>query len=264
MLSPSPLLRAIVREPAKLYLLPSLSDALIDCDAIIASFALQQVRRYFGQVHWEEESWEAAYSDRVEPQLKLENVAAHSWHVADAALLIAPHFPSLDLGRIAALSILHDKLEMYTGDFDPVGPDGRGTHSHAFHSQSMKAKTLAEEAALERYLSLIGRNARKTQHDLILDTIHGHSIEAQFVKAVDKLQALAFVLCKKAGNISNEHLVFSIRFSRKSIDYFSGIQTHYTVLLEKLLNSVSEYRESTRVDLDALLFTQLELDLRFS
>ncbi len=213
------LLQAIVsgRTPP-LHPLPSLSEAIADVDAIIVSFQLQHVRRYFNQIHWLAESHEAAFSDRIEPGLKLENVAAHSWHVADAALLLLPHFATLNRERVLSLSILHDKLEIFTGDFDPIGPDGKGTYSHAFNLHSQQTKISMEQAALENYLLSIRESARSAQRDLLLDAIYGNSWESRFVKSIDKLQALAYVLKKKDGNISDEHLVFSIRYSKKALD----------------------------------------------
>jgi 5'-deoxynucleotidase YfbR-like HD superfamily hydrolase len=263
--SPSRLLRAVLRtHQPQIRGLPSHSDALADIGALLAGFQLELIRRYFHQVHWEAESREAAFADRVEPGLKLENVAAHSWHVADAALLIAPHFPQLKREKVLSLAILHDKLEIYTGDFDPVGPDGRGTYSHAFHSQSQQSKILQEEAALELYIASLRESVRSQQREEILDIIHGYSPESMFVRAIDKLQALAYVCEKKKGDMSNAHLVFSIRYSRLAIEYFPGIQCHYAVLLECLIDSVAAFRKTTRAELERALFSQLELDLRSS
>jgi hypothetical protein len=88
MANPSRLLRAVIsKQHLHVQPLPSLSDAKADIEAILSAFELQRVRRYNNQVHWETESQEALFADRAEPGLKLENVAAHSWHVADAVTL---------------------------------------------------------------------------------------------------------------------------------------------------------------------------------
>src|ERR1019366_7084798 len=239
MANSSPLIRAVIQaKTRKVHPLPSTADAAADIDALLASFELQLVRRYFHQVHWAMESREACFADRAEPGLKLENVAAHSWHVADATIMIAPHFPFLDAGKAATLAVLHDKLEMFTGDFDPVGFDGRGTYSHAFHPDKQNRKTEAEVSALMVYLLKLRESIRSSQREIFLDIIHGRTIEALFVKSIDKLQALAYVYKKKAGNITDEHLALSIRYSRKAIEYFPEIQNHYTVMLDRLLDLV--------------------------
>ena len=170
--------------------LPLRDDAEMDVNAMIAALELQNVRRYMHQNHWAYESELARAADDAEPGLKLENVAAHSWHVADATMLLASHFPNLDTYHALALAILHDKLEIITGDFDPVGPDGQGTTAHVFSAKAQANKVKAELVALEQYLKILRRPLRDSQRNLLLDIIHCHSPEARFVKAVDKLQAL--------------------------------------------------------------------------
>ena len=108
--------------------LPTMDEAERDIDVMVASLGLQSIRRYMNQHHWYEESRLARAADEAEPGLKLENVAAHSWHVADAVLLLAPIFPEIGARRALELAILHDKLELLTGDFDPVGPAGDGSN----------------------------------------------------------------------------------------------------------------------------------------
>ena len=132
--------------------LPRPEDAEQDVDAMLASLSLQMVRRYMNQHHWYAESAAAEAADRAEPGLKLENVAAHSWHVADAVMLLAPLFPEVDQRHAVELAIVHDKLELLTGDLDPVGPDGQGTTSHAFDPNARAEKTRLELRALDQYL----------------------------------------------------------------------------------------------------------------
>jgi hypothetical protein len=117
---------------------PADSDTICDINALLASFGLQKVRRYFHQIYWLEETKAAVRADDVEPGLKLENVAAHSWHVSDAVLLLAGRFEKLNQARALQLAILHDKLEIYTGDFDPVGSDGKGSDLSPENSSSVK------------------------------------------------------------------------------------------------------------------------------
>ena len=64
-----------------------LEDISADIDAMLDGFRLQGVRRYLHQVYWWDETEIAVKADRIEPGLKLENMAAHSWHVADLVLL---------------------------------------------------------------------------------------------------------------------------------------------------------------------------------
>jgi 5'-deoxynucleotidase YfbR-like HD superfamily hydrolase len=257
----SVLVRAVVPEvdATPIFLAPQLSDIICDIDAILMAFKLQSVRRYYGQVHWSDETLSARHADSAEPDLKLENVAAHSWHVADAAMILAPHFADLDATRCLSLAILHDKLEMFTGDFDPVGRDGQGMTSHAFDGSARRKKLRQEYHALGEYLQTLRPSIRTVQEQLIKDALGAQSQEARFVRAVDKLQALAFVIAKKAGVMSDEHLIFTLRYSRKSVEYFPRLRIHYALMLEKLLDSVASQRNAARDCLDSELYGQLEM-----
>jgi putative hydrolase of HD superfamily len=232
-------------------------DAQVDVQAMLCSLRLQTIRRYFDQQHWTTETALARAADEVESGLKLENVAAHSWHVADAALLIGPRFPSLQLDRVVKIAILHDKLELITGDRDPVGEDGQGNTSHAFNAEARQQKLLDELGALECYLSNIGAPAKTLQQDLLLDSIHGRSIEAKFVKAIDKLQALIFVIEKKRGDLSDEHIAFSLRYSSKAVEYYPSISVHYGVLIRLFLKTISDRRGSNEKTVLAALSSNI-------
>jgi len=229
--------------------LPLPAEADQDVDVLLSSLKLQMIRRYMDQGHWHEESEAARAADQAEPGLKLENVAAHSWHVADAVMLLAPLFPDVDQGRVVELAIVHDKLELLTGDLDPVGPDGQGTYSHAFHPGARAEKTRLELLALDEYLTRLRAPARERQRQLILETIHGETAEARLVKAVDKLQALAFVVAKKAGDMTDDHLSFSLRYSSKAIEYFPGVASHYAALVRRLMATVANRRNVGLADL---------------
>jgi putative hydrolase of HD superfamily len=233
--------------------LPCRDDAERDVNMMLESLGLQSIRRYIDQCHWQEESQLAHAADAAEPGLKLENVAAHSWHVADTTMLLASNFPEVDSRHAVELAILHDKLELFTGDLDPVGPDGQGTTSHAFDGSAREAKMTLELAALEHYLSKLRPAVRDRQRSLILETIRSESPEARLVKAIDKLQALTFVLTKKAGTMTDEHLTFSLRYSVKAIEYFPQLVVHYVILVRRLLTNIAEHRHVSIDDIASRL-----------
>jgi putative hydrolase of HD superfamily len=217
-------------------------DVCADVDAILDAFGLQGITRFCRQVHWDAETERALLADAAEPGLKLENVAAHSWHVADAALLLAGQFFGLDAGRCVLLAVLHDKMELYTGDYDPVGPDGQGSGTHAFNQAARDRKEAAELDAMERYLIRLRPGARNPQRRLLTELIGGRTEEARFVRAVDKLQALAFVLAKKDGVMSDAHIRFTLRYSGKAKASFPGLGGHHRELVSRLLKAVAKAR----------------------
>jgi hypothetical protein len=79
----------------------------------------------------------------------------------------------------------------------------------------------------------------------MLDIIHIVSDEARFVMAVDKLQAFTYVLEKKCGAMTDDHVVFSLRYSAKSVKYFSDLKVHFGILVRLLIQRVAEWRSST-------------------
>jgi 5'-deoxynucleotidase YfbR-like HD superfamily hydrolase len=259
----SPLLEAVLRHAGavEVQIAPPEDEIRADIDAMFEGFSLQRIRRFFRQIHWSDESTAAEFSDKVEPGLKLENVAAHSWHVADVAHLLAGHFSELSASRVVLLAILHDKLEIYTGDLDPVGSDGKGTKTHAFDAVARVGKQDLERAAATQYLSKLRPGARQLQEPLIAEIIEGSSPEARFVKAIDKLQALAFVLEKKGGSLSDEHLLFTLKYSRRALLEFPKIRFHYAALLNRVLDTVAKHRSIPRTEFDKHIFGQLELPL---
>jgi len=239
---------------------PSEADIAADIFALLEGFALQQVRRYFRHRYWEDETVEAAFADRAEPGVKLENVAAHSWHVADATLLFLDHFGWLDRERCLSFAILHDKLEMYTGDANPVGRDGKGSSTHAFDELARAIKGEKEKSALLQYTSTLRANVAEYQAKLFLEMIDGASDEARFIKAIDKLQALAFVHLKKRGLLQDPHIRFTLKYSQKCCEYFPALRGHYEFLRNLFLEEIARRRSCTAAQLERDLLSQLELD----
>jgi 5'-deoxynucleotidase YfbR-like HD superfamily hydrolase len=147
--------------------------------------------------------------------------------VADATLLFLDHFEWLNRERCLSLAILHDKLEIYTGDANPVGRDGTGARTHAFDEHARLVKSDKERNALVRYVSGLRKKAGEQQVSLFLEMIEGTSDESRFVKAIDKLQALAFVHVKKRGVLLDSHIRFTLRYSYKCCEYFPHLRLHY-------------------------------------
>jgi 5'-deoxynucleotidase YfbR-like HD superfamily hydrolase len=245
--------------PSPLTLLPSPSpidsaDVKRDIDAMLWSMKLCSIRRYFHQRFWETETMEAEYASRLEPFPRLETVADHSWHVADTVLLLSGHFPALNVDRCLRLAILHDKMEISIGDKNPVGKSGTGESTHAFNFNSQAAKEASERAAIERYVSRIRSSAAPDQRDLLIEVLEGRTTEARFVKAIDKLQALAFVTVKKRGVMLDKHLRFTIKYSEKAVMYFPDLLAHYDDLKARLMALVAKKRNVLISELEQMLY----------
>lgn len=213
-----------------------------DIDAILWSMRLCQVRRFFHQRFWENETRDAEYANLIEPSPRLESVAEHSWLVADAVLIIGPHFEQINISHCIELAILHDKLENITGDKNPVGRDGKGLKTHAFNEQYRMLKDDREVEALNIYINNLRPQIRDRQRELLFEVIDGKTEDALFVKAIDKLLALAFVYKKKKGNISDKHLLFTYNYSRKICHYFPKMNAHYEELFKRIITSIANQR----------------------
>ncbi len=236
-------------------------DIAFDVEAMIESFRVQKTRRYFKQKYWDVESREAIYSKRIEGPLRLEDVAAHSWHVADTVLLLIEHFDWLNPQRCLEVALIHDKLEMYTGDFNPVGRDGKGSKTHAYNLDAQSKKTRVEEEALQHHLLKLRPHVREHYKSIFSEAIRCKTQESLFVKAIDKLQAFAYVHVKKDGYLSDNHILFTLPYSEKCKHYFPPLEGHYEYLKFIFLKRVALRRGCTVKKLCRDLFSQSELDL---
>jgi 5'-deoxynucleotidase YfbR-like HD superfamily hydrolase len=236
---------------------PQLDPAEVasDVDMMLWSMGLYDIRRYWRHRFWEAETQDAAYAMRIETSPRLENVAEHSWHVADTILLLAGHFPELRRDHCVRLAILHDKMELIIGDANPVGRNGNGTKTHAFNETKRLRKEERESLAIQEYVSRLRPSLRPVQEGDLFEVLHGETPEARFVKAVDKLQALAFVMTKKGGSFEDKHLAFTLRYSAKAISYFQGLNQHHGELRLRLLQQVARRRGVSVQSLRALVET---------
>jgi len=233
-----------------------------DIDVVLWSMNLHKVRRFFHQRFWESETRDAEYASRLESYPRLESVAEHCWHVADIVLLLGRHFTMLDRNQCLRLAILHDKMEMLTGDQTPVGRDGTGDSTHAFNPSKRVAKDLTEREAISEYVSRLPPDARSEQRDLLVEALSGTTNESRFVKAIDKLQAFCFVLLKKRGSLEDKHLEFTLQYSLKAPMYWTGLGQHYSEIRSRFLTQVAR-RRGTSVKLIEAQLSQFQLDLPF-
>lgn len=110
-----------------------------------------------------------------------ENDAEHSWSLAFVACALAPEVdPSLDIGKIAQLALVHDLVEVYTGDVSAL----KGT------DEEKRTKEDNELQALQKIEARFGR------FPWIAKTIHEYearaSAEARFIYALDKYLPVAY------------------------------------------------------------------------
>jgi len=172
------------------------------------------------------------------------------------------HFPSLNVDHCIRLAILHDKMEISIGDKNPVGKSGTGESTHAFDVGQQAAKEEMERRAINAYTSRLRPSAADEQADLLFELLEGRTVDARFVKAVDKLQSLAFVMIKKGGDMQDKHLRFTLKYSEKAPAYFPDLQAHYAELKSRLMTRVARRRKMSVTALEQSLYnSQLSLSL---
>jgi len=218
------------------YRQPCRADVERDIEALMWSADLARLRRFHNQPFWEAEGKASDMAAELEGPVRLESVADHSWKVADAAILLAGHFRWLDRSRVVELAILHDKLELITGDLSPIDADGTGRSTHAFNEREAENKARVERDALGDYVGTLRKQAAADQFRLLLEIIDGSTPEARFVKAVDKLAALVFVIQAKRAPLAKTHVEFTTAYTTKAVTYFPPLALHHAVLMRRFID----------------------------
>ncbi len=226
-----------------------------EVDLILWSMKLHNVRH---QRFLEEETRASEFAARIEPLPRLESVSEHSWHIGYIANLIAPRFEFLDLKTVLQHCILHDLLEIMTGDHSPIGRDGTGTSTHAFNEDVARIRSGVEERAIGDYESFLPPELACGQGVVLRDYANARTPEALFVKSVDKLQTLAYVIGKKGGEMHDKHVHFTLRYSEKGVGYFPELAPYFHELQGRLIETIAKRRAiSKRELLDRLFDKQL-------
>ena len=109
-----------------------------------------------------------------------ENSAEHSWHLAVMALALAEYAPpGTDLGRVIAMVLVHDLVEIDAGDlFAYAGPD------------QQQRQEAAERAAADRLFALLPAGQAAGTRELWDEFEERRSPEARFARALDRLQPM--------------------------------------------------------------------------
>ncbi len=123
-----------------------------------------------------------------------ENSAEHSWHLAVMALTLAGHAPpGTDIGRVTAMVLLHDLVEIDAGDL----------FAYADAEQQARQEQ-AERAAADRIFGLLPPDLGGSFRGLWDEFEERRTPEARFARALDRLQPMLANL-KAGGGTWTEH-----------------------------------------------------------
>jgi putative hydrolases of HD superfamily len=117
---------------------------------------------------------------RLTEPARQENSAEHSWHLAVMALVLAEHAPSgTDLGRVIAMLLVHDLVEIDAGDL----------FLYADQAQHARQEE-AERAAADRIFALLPAGQATGIRALWDEFEERETREARFARALDRLQPM--------------------------------------------------------------------------
>ena len=130
---------------------------------------------------------------------RFENTAEHSWHLAMAALVLAPYAgPEVDLVRAVEILLIHDIVEVDAGD------------TYIYDEAGRTDKQAREEAAAERLFGLLPDDQAARIAELWAEYEARTSPTARFAYAIDRLQPLLL----NAGSGGRSWLKHGIRHSQ--------------------------------------------------
>jgi|CZKT01.1.fsa_nt_gi putative hydrolase of HD superfamily len=123
-----------------------------------------------------------------------ENSAEHSWHLAVMALALAEYAPAgTDIGRVIAMLLVHDLVEIDAGDLFAYADDAQ---------QSSQEE--AERAAADRIFALLPPDQANRLRGLWDEFEDRRTAEARFARGLDRLQPMLANLTA-AGGTWQEH-----------------------------------------------------------
>jgi putative hydrolase of HD superfamily len=109
-----------------------------------------------------------------------ENSAEHSWHLAMMAVTLGEHAPpDTDIGRVTAMLLLHDLVEIDAGDL----------FVYADEAQQARQEE-AERAAADRIFALLPPDQAASFRGLWDEFEERRTPEARFARGLDRLQPM--------------------------------------------------------------------------
>lgn len=119
-------------------------------------------------------------ANRLVDGSRRENTAEHSWHLALYALALAPLAPSLEIGRVIRMALIHDLVEIDVGDV-PLHSAGGAAHG-------APERRAAEERAARRLFGLLPAAQGEALMALWQEFEAAETAEAVFAKGLDRFQ----------------------------------------------------------------------------
>lgn len=158
---------------------------------------------------------------------RYENTAEHSWHLAMAVVVLAPHAGAdVDIARAIELLLVHDLVEIDAGD------------TYIYDAEAAKDKERLERAAAERIFNLLPADQAAHINELWEEYEARSTPTAQFAYAVDRMQPM--LLNAASGGASwVEHGIHHSQASGVNASIADG-STELWQVVQRLLDSCAD------------------------
>jgi putative hydrolases of HD superfamily len=130
-----------------------------------------------------------------------ENSGEHSWHLALYALVLADQTgPGVDINRVIRMLLIHDLVEIDTGDV-PIHSAGGSAHGSA-------DVAAAEARAADRIFGLLPLDIGSDLRTLWEEFEAAESPDAVFAKSLDRVQPVLLNLASGGGSWTDYDVTF--------------------------------------------------------
>ncbi|MTH79011.1 HD domain-containing protein [Paracoccus aestuariivivens] len=147
-----------------------------------------------------------------------ENSAEHSWHLALYALVMAPHAgEGVDIGRVIRMLILHDLVEIDTGDVPIHSQDGSAHHS--------ATQMAAEDAAADRLFGMLPAEQGLALRALWTEFEANQTPDAVFAKSLDRAQPVMQNIASGGGSWVEYNVTYAQLVERVGVRIQRGAPT---------------------------------------
>jgi putative hydrolases of HD superfamily len=146
---------------------------------------------------------------------RVENSGEHSWHLALYAVVLADQAgPGVDVGRVIRMLLIHDLVEIDTGDVPLHSANGQ-----AHGSANVLA---AEQAAADRIFGMLPKDLRDELRALWEEFEAAETPDAVFAKSLDRVQPVMQNMAAGGGTWTTYSVTFDQLESRVGVKVARG------------------------------------------
>jgi putative hydrolases of HD superfamily len=146
---------------------------------------------------------------------RVENSGEHSWHLALYAVVLADQAgPGVDVGRVIRMLLIHDLVEIDTGDVPLHSANGQ-----AHGSANVLA---AEQAAADRIFGILPKDLRDELRALWEEFEAAETPDAVFAKSLDRVQPVMQNMAAGGGTWATYNVTFDQLESRVGVKVARG------------------------------------------